>query len=155
MGKFKKGDRVRARCDMFDGLRLKGDIGIVCDEKPPHQTRHKGLWIRWDRDNGWGHIASYGKENIELIKKEAKPMKKERKKYPSKFFVQRCMTNDDPNDLRANVTPDAVELDMDYPMLEITSTKKGFKIREVEVGISMLRDNYIDLQRTVTVKEVK
>jgi hypothetical protein len=140
MGEFKKGDRVTiiAKVPYFSiGIGSTGTITSI---------RNGVTGVKWDSNLGkLNENLSVSIDSIKLIKKGAKLMKKERKKYPSKFYVQRCMTNDDPTDLLVNVTPEAVEFDMAYPMLEITSTKKGFKIREVEVGI----------RRTVTVKEVK
>ena len=68
----------------------------------------------------------------------------EKKDYPAKFYAQRCMTNPDPTDLSISVNPN--DLDMNYPVLEITySKKKGFKIRQVT----------ITEKRTYVTKEVK
>ena len=88
----------------------------------------------------WDDIES----RIIKVTREGEKMKEKIKQYPNKFYAQRCMTNPDPTDLSISVNPN--DLDMNYPVLEITySKKKGFKIRQVT----------ITEKRTFVTKEVK
>jgi hypothetical protein len=89
--------------------------------------------ISWQSGNPWSEVTKVTRGET----------MKEKKDYPSKFYAQRCMTNDDPTDLRINVNPK--DLDMDYPVLEITYSKKGFKIRQVMLKV----------RETITAEEVK
>ena len=72
------------------------------------------------------------------------------KEYPKKFYAQRCMTNDDPTDLRINIDPES--LDMDHPMLEITRTKKGYQARLVQLTAKTV---ITSSEVTKSVKKVK
>ena len=119
-----------------DDVIREGDIIHTKWGRTNFASSSQGMTVEETKDR-WHYIIKVTRPGKE------RKMEKKVRPYPKRFFVQRCNTNNDPSDLSINVNPE--QLDMDYPMLEITWGKKGWKVRMVKKTAKTV----------ITTKEVK